>query len=253
MRTDKPLERAFFQVRTLAPSNEVEMTLGAAHAHLHFGAGNPSRLQIAELQPGEPIWIEHPKRKQTLYHYRLSVRTTRGRRPPLPAGTKLAVFPVGVALRYLGTEDPRQLEVFDAAWTEIELPAEVPPGARFQVHARLTNRSAETWPATGILKVQAAYHWLGPDGETVLWDGRRTRLPADLAAGDSVELDLDVQAPEAPGTYELMLDPVFEQVGWFSARSAANATHHEVTVSVSAPPLPAAGSEPPTGSDEPGD
>jgi len=232
MRTDKPLERAFFQVRTLAPGNDVEMTLGGAYASLHFAAGDPSRIQIVELQPEAPIWVERQKRKPTLYHYRMTVRTTHGRRPPLPPAMKLAVFPVGVALRYLGTEDPRQREVFAATWSEVELPEEVPAGSRFQVHAQLTNRSAESWPANGALKVQAAYHWLDSDGETILWDGRRTRLPRDLAAGDTVELELEVQAPEAVGRYDLVLDPVYEQVGWFSARSPTNASHHEVAVTV---------------------
>ena len=76
---------------------------------------------------------------------------------------------------------------------------------------------------------------------------------APVYAGDSVELDLQVQAPEAPGIYELMLDPVFEQVDWFSARNPANATQFEVAVSTSAPPLPAADREPSTGGDESGD
>ena len=41
---------------------------------------------------------------------------------------------------------------------------------------------------------------------------------------------VDVAAPSAPGTYVLELEPVFENVAWFSERNEGTTSRHTVRV-----------------------
>jgi hypothetical protein len=81
------------------------------------------------------------------------------------------------------------------------------------------NPGTETWPATGDptgeYVVHLSYHWLDNAGTVVVRDGRRTRLPQDVAPGEAVSLAATVQAPAAAGEYVLRLTMVQEQVAWF--------------------------------------
>lgn len=53
------------------------------------------------------------------------------------------------------------------------------------------------------------------DGKLVK-EGKRAILPADLSPGDSVTVELAVNAPDTPGVYTLRIEPVQEGVSWFS-------------------------------------
>jgi subtilisin family serine protease len=88
-------------------------------------------------------------------------------------------------------------------------------GAVTQVSVTLTNTGTETWPAGGSNPVRLAYHLLR-SGATVVWDGQRALLPADVPTGGRVTLSVPVQMPSTAGPYTLRLDAVQEGVAWFS-------------------------------------
>ena len=80
----------------------------------------------------------------------------------------------------------------------------------------IRNEGTATWPAGDSVAV--AYHWLGDDGELVLWDGVRTPLPRAVAPGDELALEVALRSPQRPGSYRLQWDMVHEGVAWFSER-----------------------------------
>jgi hypothetical protein len=51
-------------------------------------------------------------------------------------------------------------------------------------------------------------------------EAHRALLPADLPAGEEIELELPIRAPAEPGAYRLALDPVQEGVDWFVSRGS---------------------------------
>ncbi len=92
------------------------------------------------------------------------------------------------------------------------------------VPVTITNTSVRTWPADGSTLVSVSYHWLSATAsDMIIFDGLRTRLPADLAPGEQVPLELRVKAPAQAGAYRLQIDLIQEKVTWFSARGASTA------------------------------
>ena len=107
-------------------------------------------------------------------------------------------------------------------------------GALVGVPITVVNTSNFTWPAGGANAVHLGYHWSDAKGNTVVWDGQRTSLPADLAPGQSVQLQANVVAPSAEGTYTLRWDMVEEGVTWFSMQGVKT---FDQTVVVGPPPF----------------
>src|SRR5712691_10500706 len=99
------------------------------------------------------------------------------------------------------------------------------------VQITLGNTSNFTWPAAGGNPVTLSYHWLTNAGKTVVWDGLRTKLPADVPAGTLMQLQADLAFPSAIGTYTLRWDLVQEGISWFSGKGVRMP---EQTVSVQA-------------------
>ena len=94
------------------------------------------------------------------------------------------------------------------------LPAET---ATFEVE--VVNRSRVTWQAAGDdvdSVVHLSYHWFQPDGDARIFDGLRSKLPHDVAPGQSVKVPLTVIAPRRPGPLTLCVDLVMEHVSWFA-------------------------------------
>ena len=85
----------------------------------------------------------------------------------------------------------------------------------------ITNTSSATWQAGGTSPVHLSYHWIGNGGQTLVWDGARSNLPADVAAGASVTVNATIPTLPTPGAYLLRLDLVKEGVGWFSGNGVA--------------------------------
>ena len=102
----------------------------------------------------------------------------------------------------------------------------IPPqvtGTTFTVNAVATNAGSAAWNAAGANPVMASYHWHDAAGSTVVWDGVRTPLPADVAAGAATPIAVRVVAPTAPGTYTLTIDLVREGVNWLQFLGGAPA------------------------------
>jgi hypothetical protein len=83
--------------------------------------------------------------------------------------------------------------------------------------------------------VNLSYHWTTEGGQTVVWDGARTKLPGDVAPGQSVQVQANVTFPTAAGRYFIKWDLVQEGVAWFSSKGVP--TRNElVAVQAFAPP-----------------
>jgi SpoIID/LytB domain protein len=96
-------------------------------------------------------------------------------------------------------------------------PAQVPAGTAFVVPTTLTNTGTEAWRASGGFgQINASYHWYTPDGATLVWDGARTPLGADVLPGAQRQVPVNVLAPSAPGPYILRIALVQEGVGWLA-------------------------------------
>lgn len=103
---------------------------------------------------------------------------------------------------------------------------------------RVTNTGRKTWTRGEAFHL--SYHWWDRERQ-VLADGERTRLPRDLAPGDSVVLAATVRAPARAGEYLLVWDMVHEHTTWFSGQGVAPRT---VPVAVGASEAPAAAALP---------
>jgi O-antigen ligase len=106
------------------------------------------------------------------------------------------------------------------------------------VAVQLHNRGRVAWPEGGVRPVMLAYHWFDPlSGKAVVFDGLRTALPHSIAPGESINLNAQILAPAAPGTYELAWDLLREQGGgWFSQYQVAPARERVAIVAGAAQP-----------------
>lgn len=75
-----------------------------------------------------------------------------------------------------------------------------------------------------------------PDGRLLALDHARARLPRDLPGGESVEIPIEVAAPQTPGEYLLKFDLVCEGVDWFEKAGSPTTTHPLVVQASILPP-----------------
>jgi len=104
------------------------------------------------------------------------------------------------------------------------VPSATIAGTSTSVPIIVTNNSNFPWLASGANPVTLSYHWSTSSGATVVWDGLRTKLAADLQPGQSVQLQASLAFPSAAGTYVLAWDLVQEGVSWFSGKGVAPST-----------------------------
>jgi len=84
------------------------------------------------------------------------------------------------------------------------------------ISVRIQNTGDVTWAAGGASPVQLSYHWYDSQGATVVWDGARTNLSADVPPGGVVTLQAQLRAPTKAGAYTLKWDMLRGNT-WFSA------------------------------------
>jgi uncharacterized protein (DUF3820 family) len=111
-------------------------------------------------------------------------------------------------------------------------------GQQATVPILITNAGRGVIPVTNSYPVSLAYHWYDAAGRPSVWDGQRTKLPADLPPGQAVQLQAQVAAPSAAGPYQLRFDLVQEGVSWFTQKGVPSGN---VTANVQAPLVPAWG------------
>ena len=88
------------------------------------------------------------------------------------------------------------------------------PGERLQIPVTVKNTSREIFPqGRGVLGL--SYHLLSGKGETLRHDNPRSPLETALAPGGQTRVELSVEAPQDKGSYELVIDLVWEGVMWF--------------------------------------
>jgi len=73
------------------------------------------------------------------------------------------------------------LAAFMATITAPPLPALI-AGGEYTLAVPIRNAGAAAWPTGGTNPVRVSYHWHDASGNTVIWDGVRTPLAADVAA-----------------------------------------------------------------------
>jgi hypothetical protein len=126
--------------------------------------------------------------------------------------------------------------VYGVTWGTATTPASMTRGTSNPITISFTNAGSLDWLASGANPVRLAYHWRNgacPGTSSAVWDGVRTTLPGNVAAGAAVNnLAGTVVAPASAGTYCLQYDLVREGIAWFSNRGASMKSS---TVTVSAP------------------
>jgi SAM-dependent methyltransferase len=115
---------------------------------------------------------------------------------------------------------PRSGEISpDASSANIRLISfenEVEAGREFVLRVSVENSSSARWEQSESLPLNVGNRWLTANGDdVVVYDDGRTPMPAGLAPGQKVEVDLRVVAPRELGRYTLEIDLVQEGVRWF--------------------------------------
>ena len=78
----------------------------------------------------------------------------------------------------------------------------------------VANTSKEIFPS-GEGAFGLSYHLLSASGEVLRHDNARTWFTTPMRPGDTQTVSLAVEAPPAPGEYQIAIDLVWEQVMWF--------------------------------------
>ncbi len=149
--------------------------------------------------------------------------TTTVTAPPTPGAYLLRFALVREGVSWVPPSNPLPITALAglvAAVTPPTLPSFI-AGGTYDVPVVLKNTGAATWNATGPNLVDVSYHWSDAAGNTVIWDGTRTPLAANVEPGASANVTLKVGTPPGPGTYTLTIDPVREGVGWFASLGSA--------------------------------
>lgn len=95
------------------------------------------------------------------------------------------------------------------------------PGVGRSLLLQISNKGRSWWPWGGDKPpiVNVGYHLLDMDGETIVFDGRRTALPSNLYPGDTILLPVGVDPPDAEGEFVVAFDLVHEHVRWFGSEA----------------------------------
>ena len=225
-----------FNLRNLASYNRIELTLGGQTHERVFESvpTNGVSFQLS-FQPREPDRIRFDERG-AWYYYRLHLDTLRGEKPRWRRRVPTSDY-IGAALTFLGSEEFIARDIFAVEWSACAAPPRMAPEEEFLAVIRAHNRSAYPWPNRGPARVRLSYHWRDLDGREILYNGRRTDLANAVGPGEELVSWLDVQAPSQPGRYVLEIDPVFENVAWFSTRNDQGTCRAELEVIDASAPI----------------
>ena len=218
-----------FNLRNLAAGNHILVDLGGSSQSRRFEnlppVGVTFRLQF---EPRRATRVRHDD-AGPIYYYRMRVKTRLGEKPKWRLGPSGGDY-LGVEVSFLGPLEFLDQDLYALDWIGCGAPPRVAAGEEFLAVARLRNRSAQTWPHRGGARVRLSYRWLDDAGEPVASDSRRTELQSDVEPGRQLASWLSVQAPRKPGRYLLEIDPLFENVAWFSRRNGGVTCRAEVEV-----------------------
>lgn len=160
--------------------------------------------------------------------------------PLAPGDLSLAWTMVREGVRWVPTDRGRasvtivssEAPALAVAVTASEPQNDVVAGGEFTVTVTVDNRGCAALSPESADNL--AYHWFTPDGRLVVFDGRRTALPA-LLPGDQATVTAIVDAPEVSGAYHLQWATVREGLGWTEVEQGASSW--DPYVDVGEPPL----------------
>jgi SpoIID/LytB domain protein len=139
---------------------------------------------------------------------------------PGPYVLQIALVKEGVAwLNPSAGFNVQATPAFNATWGGVQLPALL-TATTYTVNIPVANAGAVPWNATGANLVDLSYHWTNAAGQVVVWDGVRTTLVADVAAGASTTVAAKITTPSVQDSYTLTVDLVREGVAWFASLGA---------------------------------
>ena len=224
------------------------------------GAGSLTLVPVTVTNAGDEPWLASgPTPVNLSYHWydaQGAVAVWNGTRAPLGSdlpvgGTRTVIVPVlapsapgSYTLRFAVVKEgvawvapgPVHLlavvTAFQERFGQVAPPAFVATGS-YTLSVPVTNTGVTTWNAGGPNPIALAYHWHDAAGATVVWDGGRSPLAADLAPGATTTVSARVVAPDRPGSYTLTLDLVREGIGWFA--SLGPSTPYRAPVAVAIP------------------
>ena len=122
------------------------------------------------------------------------------------------------------------------AWYQAEFDGperiSVQTGSVVSLPITVRNSGLSTWDSRGIVPFRLSYHWLLSNEDSILsWEGLRSEFPRPIGPGESVTMNVDVEAPPEPGDYRLMWDIEQEKRLWFSGEPDAELWTSDATVS----------------------
>jgi len=94
----------------------------------------------------------------------------------------------------------------------VEVPEHPVAGGTDVVRLSVRNSSQTPWQRANVLPVSIGYRILDSVG---LVAQERRLLPADVTPGQAIDLEVEVQWPDEPGEYELVVDLWLHPVQWF--------------------------------------
>ncbi len=114
-------------------------------------------------------------------------------------------------------ETQEQLEAIGGILLDVQgLPAQVTANALFEVDLALFNLSRSQIPLKFLSRpVSLSYHILDGAKKRVIWNGLRTALPEPVEY--QCFTPLQIEAPQAPGSYLLQAALVVEGQRWFNS------------------------------------
>jgi hypothetical protein len=127
-------------------------------------------------------------------------------------------------LALLRFTSPSDQQWYQASYTS-PVPSTLLVCQRLALPVTIANESPFVWQPSGTNVYNLGYHWLYPSGKVAVFENPRTRLPAAVRPGGTVQVLARIQAPPRAGRYLLVWDMVQENVTWFSLKSAAYVGH----------------------------
>lgn len=233
MITADPQRSFVFDVRNLAPQNTIEICVQDDCRQLTFdqvpARGSTERVKFGPLK-GD--WIPQAGRPKETFKYRLTVDSDWGEQPRW-RGSGNARFYLGAALSLMGSLEDVSGENHQVEWLRVDAPPSIRAGTHIAVPVRLRNSSGLIWKHQGPTKVRIGSRWRDETGKVIGRAGPRTRLPGDITAGETLDAEITIEAPKAPGRYILQIDLLRERLGWFSRNQPTMA--YRVDVDILAP------------------
>jgi hypothetical protein len=237
------LQDVYFSIVTYNSPNNIRISdwLGSSVLRLRNDDLKPGESVggILKFHPSFPYRI-HPcflgPYSKTFWTYDLTIETSSGYIPKL-------VFPGveertywGCKVAFLGGGDCLQDAFYRIRLLDARVPKELVAGEDAEAVIMVRNESPFRWLNAGPSRVRLSYHWLGPQGETVVSDGLRSDFDHVIPPQHHATGVMTIRPPEKPGQYTLQIDPIVENVSWFAAKRGGPLFEAPVTVTAGGNP-----------------